>query len=142
MGLTCLAVELERRQWGPWNFVGFWIADSFNINTWMISAAAVTSGLSWWQSWLCVWIGYTIAGCFVCITARLGATYHISFPVVVRASFGIWGSLWPVFNRAAMACICEDALFYVVFGYPFLNFFAHLSHNFRNIFQSILSLNS
>lgn len=24
-------VEKERRQWGPWNFVGFWIADSFNI---------------------------------------------------------------------------------------------------------------
>lgn len=24
-------VEHERRQWGPWNFVGFWIADSFNI---------------------------------------------------------------------------------------------------------------
>lgn len=24
-------VEAERRQWGPWNFVGFWVADSFNI---------------------------------------------------------------------------------------------------------------
>ena len=24
-------VEPERRQWGAWNFVGFWIADSFNI---------------------------------------------------------------------------------------------------------------
>ena len=24
-------VEPERRQWGFWNFVGFWIADSFNI---------------------------------------------------------------------------------------------------------------
>ena len=24
-------VEPERRQWGSWNFVGFWIADSFNI---------------------------------------------------------------------------------------------------------------
>lgn len=64
-----------------------------------------TSGLSWWQSWLCVWIGYTIAACFVCLTARIGATYHISFPVVSRSSFGIWGALWPVFNRAAMACI-------------------------------------
>ncbi|MCJ1339221.1 hypothetical protein MMC09_004510 [Bachmanniomyces sp. S44760] len=98
-------VEPERRQWGPWNFVGFWIADSFNINTWMISSSMIVGGLSWWQSWLCVWIGYTIAACFICLTGRIGATYHISFPVVVRASFGIWGSLWPVFNRAAMACI-------------------------------------
>ncbi|KAF2111505.1 uracil permease, partial [Lophiotrema nucula] len=98
-------VEPERRQWGAWNFVGFWVADSFNINTWMISSSAIVSGLSWWQSWLTVWIGYSLAACFVCLTGRIGATYHISFPVVNRASFGIWGSLWPVFNRAAMACI-------------------------------------
>jgi hypothetical protein len=38
------------------------------------------------------------------MTGRIGATYHISFPVVNRASFGVWGALWPVFNRAAMAC--------------------------------------
>ncbi|KAL8649495.1 MAG: hypothetical protein Q9210_004364 [Variospora velana] len=100
-------VEPERRQWGPWNFVGFWVADSFNINTWMISSSMISgdNGISWWQSWLCVWIGYSIAGCFICLTGRIGAQYHISFPVIARASFGTWGSLWPVFNRAAMACI-------------------------------------
>ncbi|ORY17106.1 uracil permease [Clohesyomyces aquaticus] len=98
-------VEPERRQWGAWNFVGFWVADSFNINTWMISSSMIVAGLSWWQSWLCVWFGYSIAACFVCMTGRIGATYHISFPVVSRASFGIWGALWPIFNRAAMACI-------------------------------------
>lgn len=63
------------------------------------------SGLSWWQSWLCVWIGYSISGLFICATGRIGAKYHIGFPVVARSSFGIWGSLWPVFNRAAMACV-------------------------------------
>ncbi|KAK4998362.1 hypothetical protein LTR28_013698, partial [Elasticomyces elasticus] len=50
-------VEPERRQWGAWNFVGFWIADSFNINTWMISSSNIIDGLSWWQSWICVWVG-------------------------------------------------------------------------------------
>ncbi|KAF3766983.1 hypothetical protein M406DRAFT_345244 [Cryphonectria parasitica EP155] len=106
-------VEHERRQWKSWNFVGFWIADSFNINTWMISSSMVAAGLSWWQSWLCVWIGYAIAGCFICATGRIGATYHIGFPVVNRASFGIWGSLWPVFNRAAMACIWYGVQSYI-----------------------------
>jgi NCS1 family nucleobase:cation symporter-1 len=98
-------VEPERRQWKARNFVAFWISDSFNINTWMISSAAILDGLSWWQSWLCVWIGYSIAACFICMTGRIGAKYHISFPVVARSSFGIWGSLWPVLNRAAMACV-------------------------------------
>lgn len=102
-------VEPERRQWKARNFVAFWIADSFNINTWMISSSMIVGtkdgGLSWWQSWLCVWIGYSIAACFICMTGRIGAQYHIGFPVVSRASFGIWGSLWPVLNRAVMACI-------------------------------------
>ncbi|KKZ68318.1 NCS1 family nucleobase:cation symporter-1 [[Emmonsia] crescens] len=98
-------VKPEHRQWGPWNYVGFWIADSFNINTWMISSAMIVEGLSWWQSWICVWLGYFIAAVFLCLSARIGAVYHISFPVGIRASFGVWGSMWPVFNRAAMACI-------------------------------------
>lgn len=106
-------VEPERRQWSAWNFVGFWIADSFNINTWMISSSMVVAGLAWWQSWLCVWIGYSIAGCFVCLTGRIGAVYHIGFPVVNRASFGVWGSLWPIFNRAAMACIWYGVQAYI-----------------------------
>ncbi|XDG09420.1 hypothetical protein ABKA04_009035 [Annulohypoxylon sp. FPYF3050] len=106
-------VEPERRQWGAWNFVGFWIADSFNINTWMISSSMIVGGLSWWQSWLCVWIGYSIAGCFICMTGRIGAMYHIGFPVVNRSSFGIWGCLWPVFNRAAMACIWYGVQSYI-----------------------------
>ncbi|CRG89678.1 Uracil permease [Talaromyces islandicus] len=103
-------VEPERRKWGWWNFVAFWIADSANINTWMIASSMIVGSngqilLSWWQAWICVWVGYFIAACFVCATGRIGAQYHISFPVASRASFGIWGSLWPVFNRAAMACI-------------------------------------
>lgn len=71
----------------------------------MIASASIIDGLSWWQAWLCVWVGYFIAGFFICLTGRIGATYHIAFPVVNRASFGIWGSLWPVLNRAVMACI-------------------------------------
>ncbi|KEF57365.1 NCS1 family nucleobase:cation symporter-1 [Exophiala aquamarina CBS 119918] len=107
-------VEPERRQWGPWNFVGFWVADSFNINTWMIASSMITgSGLAWWHAWLCVWIGYFVAAVFICLTGRIGAVYHISFPVVARSSFGIWGSLWPVFNRAAMACIWYGVQSYI-----------------------------
>ncbi len=43
-----------------------------------------------------------MTGIFVALNGRLGAMYHVGFPVANRASFGIWGSLWPIFNRAAM----------------------------------------
>ncbi|CAF3610843.1 unnamed protein product [Rotaria sp. Silwood1] len=98
-------VERERRLWGPWNFVAFWLADSINIGTWMIISNMVVGGLSWWEAWLCVWIGYIIVAIFICLSGRIGATYHISFPVVSRSSFGLFGSFWPVLNRGFMACV-------------------------------------
>ncbi|KAL2760134.1 hypothetical protein ACRALDRAFT_1046582 [Sodiomyces alcalophilus JCM 7366] len=106
-------VEKARRVWGPWNFVGFWVADCFNINTWMIGGAMVAGGLSWWQAWLCVWIGYFVAAVFVVLAGRVGAVYHISFPVVARSSFGVWGGLWPVFNRTVMACVWYGVQAYI-----------------------------
>ncbi|TFY68007.1 hypothetical protein EVJ58_g1275 [Rhodofomes roseus] len=98
-------VPSEKRTWGMWNFIAFWVADSFNINTWEIASSMVDAGLSWWQAWICVWIGYGVVAPFIVLNARPGAKFHITFPVVARASFGIWGSLWCVFNRAAMACV-------------------------------------
>ncbi|EIW55244.1 uncharacterized protein TRAVEDRAFT_153594 [Trametes versicolor FP-101664 SS1] len=100
-----LPVEEGKRTWGTWNFIAFWIADSFNINTWMIASSMVQLGLSWWQAWISVWIGYGVVAPFIVANARPGAIFHVTFPVVARTSFGVWGSLWCVFNRGAMACI-------------------------------------
>lgn len=98
-------VEEKRRKWHWYHFVFFWIADSFNINTWEIASTGVKAGLSWWVVWITVWLGYFFCGCFVTASARVGNAYHISFPVSCRSSFGIWGSLWPIINRVVMACI-------------------------------------
>jgi hypothetical protein len=83
-------------------------SDSFLIEitiltSWMIASSMVTLGLSPWQAWGCVWIGYSLVAPFIVLNARPGAILHVTFPVVARMSFGIWGSLWCVFNRAAMA---------------------------------------
>ncbi|KAI0032862.1 permease for cytosine/purines, uracil, thiamine, allantoin-domain-containing protein [Vararia minispora EC-137] len=98
-------VDQDKRTWKARNFIAFWIADSFNVNTWMIVSSMIGLGLSWWQAWVCVWIGYGIVAPFIVANARPGAVFHITFPVVARTSFGLWGSLWCVFNRGAMACI-------------------------------------
>jgi hypothetical protein len=46
---------------------------------------------------------YGIVAPFIVLNARPGAIQHITFPVVARTSFGLWGSLWCTFNRGAMA---------------------------------------
>lgn len=120
-------VEAARRKWTWYHFVFFWIADSFNVNTWQIAATGVQAGLSWWVTWITVWLGYFLCGCFVTASSRVGNAYHISFPVSCRSSFGIWGSLWPVINRVVMACVwfgvqssiggnCVELMLRAIFG--------------------------
>jgi len=99
-----LPVEPEKRTWCGYNYVAFWMADMFNINMWMIVSSMIQLGMSWWQAWICVWLGYGIVTPFIVLNARPGAIFHVTFPIVNRTSFGMFGSLWCVFNRAAMAC--------------------------------------
>lgn len=98
-------VEAARRQWLWYNFAFFWIADSFNINTWMIAATGVQAGMTWWQTWLLTWVGYFLCGVFVSLSARIGVINHISFPVTARASFGLFFAIWPILNRVVMSCV-------------------------------------
>ncbi|KAG1791783.1 permease for cytosine/purines, uracil, thiamine, allantoin-domain-containing protein [Suillus subaureus] len=100
-----LPVEPAKRTWRAYNYIAFWTADTFNINMWMIVSSMIQLGMSWWQAWICVWLGYGIAAPFLVLNARPGAIFHVMFPIVNRTSFGMFGSLWCVFNRAAMACI-------------------------------------
>lgn len=120
-------IEPVRRTWGWYNYMNLWISGnlptsetnglstravliisspaSFNVNTWQLAGSYVAGGLAWWQGWLCIWAGYILTGIFVSLGGRMGAVYHISFPVAIRSSFGIYGSIWPVINRIVLAII-------------------------------------
>lgn len=98
-------VEEDRRRWAWFNFLWFWVADCFNINTFQVAATGLQLGLNWWQTWLTVWIGYALVGVFVAMSSRVGAYYHVSFPIAARSSFGIYFSLWSVVNRVVMAIV-------------------------------------
>jgi NCS1 family nucleobase:cation symporter-1 len=83
----------------------FWISDGVNLSSAVIVASSVADGLAWWQVWIAVWLGYGLVTVFVILAARPGAVYHIGFPVLTRASFGIWGSIYPIVNRVATATL-------------------------------------
>ncbi|KAG1767975.1 permease for cytosine/purines, uracil, thiamine, allantoin-domain-containing protein [Suillus occidentalis] len=88
-----LPVEPGKRTWRAYNYITFWTADTFNINMWMIVSSMIQLGMSWWQAWICVWLGYGIAAPFLVLNARPGAIFHVMFPIVNRTSFGMFGSL-------------------------------------------------
>ncbi|GAA5892347.1 hypothetical protein JCM6882_003645 [Rhodosporidiobolus microsporus] len=100
-----LPVKKEHRLWSAINFYAFWIADAANLSTFMIASSMIGAGLTWWQAWLAVWVGYGIAAVFLVLNAIPGARYHIIFPSYARASWGVYGAVWPVLNRAVCAVV-------------------------------------
>lgn len=50
-----------------------------------------------------VFIGFSICSAVVVLTGKMGATYSIPFPVVIRSSFGMYGSLPAICIRAFVA---------------------------------------
>lgn len=60
----------------------------------------IALGLNWWQAWLAVTFGYSIAAGFLVLNAIPGARHHIVFAAFARSAFGPVGSYWPVFQRA------------------------------------------
>lgn len=108
-----LPVAPSSRLWTWHNFATFWISDGLNLNTFMIASTAVSAGLSWWQAWVAIIVGYFAVAFLVFMTARIGAVYHISFPILARSTFGVWGALWPVLQRAVMASVWYGVQAYI-----------------------------
>lgn len=53
----------------------------------------------------------------IAANGRAGAVYHVGYPVLNRAAFGVFGAWWPTMNRAVMAIVSK----YIPFQYLFRN---------------------
>lgn len=58
-----------------------------------------------WELLGCQFVGQFPITFVIVANGRAGAKYHIGFPILNRAAFGIFGAWWPTFNRAAMAIV-------------------------------------
>jgi len=58
-----------------------------------------------WESLFCALGGQILIAIVITLNGRAGAIYHIGFPIVNRAAFGVYGAWWPTFNRAVMAIV-------------------------------------
>jgi cytosine/uracil/thiamine/allantoin permease len=54
---------------------------------------------------ICVIFGHMIVSFFMVAVGRPGAVYGLGFPTVVRSSFGVFGSFWPIINRDIMTVV-------------------------------------
>jgi NCS1 family nucleobase:cation symporter-1 len=95
---------IAQRTWSTWNIAALWIGMSVVISTYMIAGSMIEAGMTWWQAMLTVLLGNTIVLVPMCLNAHAGTKYGVSFPVLLRASFGTRGANVPAMLRAVVAC--------------------------------------
>lgn len=71
----------------------------------MIAGSFIALGCNYWQSLIIVAIGYSLCAVILVFNGRCGADYHIGFPVITRASFGLVGAFIPIVNRIFLGVV-------------------------------------
>jgi len=92
-----------KRNWRWWNYVLFYWGLSFG--NWQLGSTMVGIGLNWWQAILTIFLSQLISSVAMFFNSRCASVYHIGYPVVGRAVFGMYGSYYFVGVRAALAII-------------------------------------
>lgn len=98
-------VPMSERTWEWYHFAGFWISEGFSAATMEAASAPVALGLNPGLAIVACMIGNFLVTIPICLNGYLGAKYGVNFPVLIRSSFGIWGSIWPVIVRGVVCVI-------------------------------------
>jgi NCS1 family nucleobase:cation symporter-1 len=93
-----------QRTWSTWNIAALWIGMSVVISTYTLAGGMIEAGMTWWQAMITILLGNTIVLIPMCLNAHAGTKYGVSFPVLLRASFGVRGANVPAMLRAIVAC--------------------------------------
>lgn len=97
-------VAAERRTWGTWNFAALWVAMAITIPTYTLASSLVERGWTWLAAMGSVVLGNLIVLIPIALNSHAGTRYGIPFPVLTRASFGVFGANVPALLRAVVAC--------------------------------------
>ncbi|KIV84837.1 hypothetical protein PV11_00592 [Exophiala sideris] len=89
----------ERRTWTWYHLPLFWSGLAFGTTGWNIASSLIAVGLQWKHALAASLIGSALAGVVVTVLARVGARYHIGYPVFLRSVVGMYGSWLFVFLR-------------------------------------------
>jgi NCS1 family nucleobase:cation symporter-1 len=97
-------VGAERRTWGTWNFAALWVAMAITIPTYTLASSLVERGWTWVAAMGSVVLGNLIVLIPIALNSHAGTRYGIPFPVLTRASFGVFGANVPALLRSIVAC--------------------------------------
>ena len=99
-----LPVPAERRTWNWWHIAALWIGMAICIPTYTLASSLVDRGWTWQAAVGAVVLGNVVVLLPIALNSHAGTRYGIPFPVLARASFGVFGANVPALLRALVAC--------------------------------------
>src|SRR6202165_2637687 len=97
-------VPIARRTWTTYNYAALWIGMAHNIPTYLLASSLIALGMAWYQAVITIALGNLIVLVPMLLNSHGGTKYGIPFPVLARASFGVFGANVPALLRAFIAC--------------------------------------
>lgn len=91
------------RNWRSFDLFAMWMSDVHNLGNYTFAAGLLVLGLSAWQIFSSLLVGFAIIFAGMNLMGRIGQRTGVPFPVVARIGFGVWGANLPALIRAVIA---------------------------------------
>ena len=99
----------KERNWGPFSIFNVWTSDVHSLWGYYLAASLFLFCGSFVNFIIAIGIGSLIIYALMNMVGIAGVRTGVPFPVLARASFGIWGANFPAIVRAIVACFWYGA---------------------------------
>ncbi|MGL4275317.1 MAG: cytosine permease, partial [Pseudomonas paracarnis] len=97
--------KVHERTWNKWHITALWVGMSICVPTYTLGGVLTAYfGLSVGEALVAILLANIVVLIPLTLNAFPGTKYGIPFPVLLRSSFGIFGSNVPCLIRALVAC--------------------------------------
>ncbi|KAF2500359.1 hypothetical protein BU16DRAFT_556829 [Lophium mytilinum] len=93
----------EKRTWGAIDYWAYWTSDMLAPPLASTVSSVMSLGFTARETIPIVFFGFLICSVVITLTGKMGATYAVPFPVIVRSVFGMYGSFPAICIRAFVA---------------------------------------
>ena len=97
------------RNWGPFSIFNVWTSDVHSLWGYYLAASLFLLCGSFVNFILAIGIGSLVIYFLMSLVGNAGVRTGVPYPVLARASFGIWGANIPALVRAIVACFWYGA---------------------------------
>ncbi len=99
----------QQRNWGPFSIFNVWTSDVHSLWGYYLAASLFLLCGSFVNFILAIGIGSLVIFFLMNLVGYAGVRTGVPYPVLARASFGVWGANVPALVRAIVACFWYGA---------------------------------